>query len=436
VPSGRIFQKFFNFFKELKVLMAPSKIHYGWIVVFLGLLVTIGAHGFGRMSYTIILPAMKDGLGLNYTQLGLIGTGNLVGYLLMALVGGALAARWGSRVIISLSLALMGVTIILTGLARDFQSAFALRLLTGLGHGGAYVPAMALGSAWFVMKRRGFATGIVSAGIGGGTMIASLIVPLALTAYGGEGWRYAWFYLGAGVLFIALIAGLFIRSRPAELGLQPVGAEEIGNGAAAALPASKPLEWNLVYRKGKMWYLGLVYSLYGFSYIIYMTFFAAYLIKEVGWSPAAASGLWALVGGISIFCGVLWGGISDRVGRGRGAALVYFFLALSYLALALLKSNLGFYGSAVLFGLCAWSIPTIMAATAGDFVGPRLAPAGLGFVTLFFAAGQAVGPWAGGYLADLTRSFTVPFVLAAGVSLVGGLLALGLRPPAPRIDNQ
>ena len=57
-----------------------------------------------------------------------------------------------------------------------------------------------------------------------------------------------------------------------------------------------------------MWYLGLVYSLYGFSYIIYMTFFAAYLVKEMGWKPGAASALWALVGGVSIFCGVLWGG--------------------------------------------------------------------------------------------------------------------------------
>ena len=68
---------------------APSKIHYGWVVVFTGLLVTIGAHGFGRMSYTLILPAMKDGLHFNYTQLGLIGTGNFIGYLFMALVGGA-----------------------------------------------------------------------------------------------------------------------------------------------------------------------------------------------------------------------------------------------------------------------------------------------------------------------------------------------------------
>ena len=42
--------------------MKPGKLHYGWIVIFMGLLTTIASHGFARMSYTIILPAMKDGL--------------------------------------------------------------------------------------------------------------------------------------------------------------------------------------------------------------------------------------------------------------------------------------------------------------------------------------------------------------------------------------
>jgi hypothetical protein len=42
--------------------MREGKLHYGWIVIFMGLLTTIAAHGFGRMAYTIILPAMKDGL--------------------------------------------------------------------------------------------------------------------------------------------------------------------------------------------------------------------------------------------------------------------------------------------------------------------------------------------------------------------------------------
>ncbi len=37
--------------------MAGDRVHYGWFVILTGLAVTIGAHGFGRMSYTLILPA-------------------------------------------------------------------------------------------------------------------------------------------------------------------------------------------------------------------------------------------------------------------------------------------------------------------------------------------------------------------------------------------
>ena len=38
--------------------MGRMRFHYGWVVIFTGLLVTIGAHGFGRMSYTLILPVV------------------------------------------------------------------------------------------------------------------------------------------------------------------------------------------------------------------------------------------------------------------------------------------------------------------------------------------------------------------------------------------
>ncbi len=407
--------------------MVEKKFHYGWVVILTGLLVTIGAHGFGRMSYTLILPAMKDGLQFNYTELGLLGTGNFVGYLLMAIIGGFLAARFGTRVVIALALTLMGITMILTGLAETFQFAFAMRLLTGLGNGAAYVPAMALGSAWFAAARRGFATGIVSAGIGGGTMIAGLVVPVLLAAYGIEGWRFAWYYLGGAVLVIAGVAALLIRSRPEDMGLTQVGAGEQVGTANSRKATVAPLDWGRVYKMGSVWYLGLVYFMYGFSYIIYMTFFAAYLCKEMEMAPSEAGRLWAVVGGLSIFCGVIWGGLSDKLGRAAGSALAYLALGISYAVFALFQVTWGFYLSALIFGLTAWSIPTIMAATAGDYVGPRLAPAGLGFITLFFGIGQALGPAIGGYLADITRSFTGPFLLAAGVSLVGMVLSLGLK---------
>ncbi|RPJ00762.1 MAG: MFS transporter, partial [Deltaproteobacteria bacterium] len=101
-----------------------------------------------------------------------------------------------------------------------------------------------------------------------------------------------------------------------------------------------------------------------------------------------------------------------------------------YLICALIRSPLGFYLSAVICCLTACSIPTIMAAAAGDYVGPRLAPAGLGFVTIFFGIGQALGPAVGGYLADTTRSFFIPFLLASAVSLAGMVSSLYLRKPS------
>jgi MFS family permease len=431
-----------------------SRVHYGWVVIFTGMLATIACHGFGRMSYTLILPEMKEGLGLTYTQAGLFATANFIGYLVFAVLGGFLASRYGIHRVISLSLVLMGITMLLTGIANSFRWAFTMRLLTGLGNGGAYVPAMALGSIWFTMRRRGFATGIVSGGIGVGTLLGGLIVPHILLSYGADGWRYSWYYLGGAVLLIALICYLLLRDRPEDLGLEQVGSSvpvktereqspsspsssNPSPGSSATVEKKPPpsLQWGLVYKVKEVWYLGLVYLAYGFSYIIYMTFFKAFLSDEIGLDPVLAAYLWALVGGLSIFCGVIWGGISDRLGRKYGAALAYLILALSYLIFALFHTLPAFYVSVFLFGLSAWSIPTIMAAAAGDYVGPRLAPAGLGFITLFFGVGQALGPAVAGRLADLSGSFVSSFILAASVSAVGIVGSLLLKKPAAEVSS-
>lgn len=395
----------------------------------MGLLTTIASHGFGRMAYTIILPAMKDGLKLNYTQLGLLGTGNFIGYLIMAIIGGFLASRFGIRIVITFALLLMGITMVLTGISNSFGFAFSMRLFSGLGNGAAFVPTMALGSVWFAIRRRGFATGIVISGIGLGTFLSGIIVPPILSKYGTDGWRFAWYILGVVILLIAIIVFLFIRDNPGEMNILPVGVKEKDDITSAVPDKVSSIRWNTVYKLGSIWYLGLVYFFYGLSYIIYMIFFAAYLVKEIGLTQSFAGGLWAMVGGLSIFCGVIWGSISDRLGRGIGSALAYLVLGLSYIIFALIKVKFGFYLSAVLFGLTAWSIPTIMAAAAGDFVGPRLAPAGLGFATLFFGIGQALGPAIGGYLADVSKSFTIPFLVAGGISLLGMLFSFYLKKP-------
>ena len=63
----------------------------------------------------------------------------------------------------------------------------------------------------------------------------------------------------------------------------------------------------------------------------------------------------------------------------------------------------------------------------GDAVGHRLAPAALGFVTLFFGIGQAAGPWIAGAIADTSGSFSGAFLLAAFVAALGCIGSLLLR---------
>jgi sugar phosphate permease len=404
-----------------------GKIHYGWIVITMGLLTTIGAHGFGRFAYSMINPSMIDGLGLSYAQVGKLAAGNFVGYLILAIVGGFMAARLGPKIVISICLALMGITMILTGLAKTYGFALAMRILTGLGNGGAFVPAMALGSIWFSARKRGLATGIVTAGIGIGFALSGVIVPPILSAYGAEGWRFCWYYLGVIVLVLAVITCGFLRNRPEDLGLKQLGSgasEDKSEGEKA-----KELEWGKVYKYGLVWHLGIVYLIFGFSYVIYINFFATFLVKEMEWTHSEAGRLFTFLGFLSIFCGLLWGGISDVIGRKGGAALAYVALAISYGIFALFRSPGAFYVSAVFFGLTAWAIPTIMAAAAGDYVGPRLAPAGLGFITVFFGVGQAIGPYVGGLFADMTGSFTLSFIIASGVSITGVVGSLTLRRP-------
>jgi sugar phosphate permease len=423
-------------------------LHYGWVILAVATLTIMGCIGFARFGYTIILPPMQAALGLSNTQTGGLATGNFIGYLVLAVVGGYVASRYGPRRVVGISMLLTGVTMVLTGLSDSFGGALAWRVLTGVGTGGSNIPVMGLLSAWFASRRRGLATGVAMAGASLAMMVTGPLVSHTLDRFGEDGWRYGWFILGAFVLLLGLLAAALLRNRPEEKGLRPVAADTDESVAQAVRSVSPQtartslrqtrgtgsLDWGRVYRAKAVWHLALVYIAFGFSYVIYVTFFAKYLQAEGGYSKEAAGNLWAMVGWISIFCGLIWGTVSDWIGRKYGLALVYLAQAISFATFALWRSSTGYTVSSVIFGLTAWSIPGIMAAACGDYLGPRLAPAALGFVALFFGLGQAAGPSVAGVLADVTGSFVPAFVLAAGVALLGGAGSLLLRPPRTPIE--
>lgn len=410
--------------------------HYGWVVLVVGTLTVLGSIGLARFGYTLILPAMQDGLGLSNTQTGVLATANFLGYLGLAVSGGALASRYRPRWVIGASMVVTGLAMVITGTVTNFGGALLWRLVTGVGSGGANVPVMSLVPSWFTARKRGMAAGVAVGGSSLGLALMGPLIPRVLESGAVNSWRYSWFILGAAVLLCAVLSLTLLRDRPEEEGLSPVGSPVAGERRApgmrscarAAGPAALP-DWSRVYRNRALWHLAIVYVAFGFSYVIYSTFFAKYLMAEAGYTRRAAGNLWAVIGWISIFSGIGWGALSDQIGRKHALALVYAIQAFSFTTFALWQARAGHVASVLAFGLTGWSIPGIMAAACSDYTGAQLAPAAFGFTTLFFGLGQVAGPTVAGLLADGTGTFRPAFLLAGGIALMGALGSVLLQPP-------
>jgi MFS family permease len=415
-------------------------LHYAWIILGAGILVVMGALGLARFGYTVILPAMKEGLGLSYGQMGLLGTGNLLGYLSFSLLGGYLASRYGTKIVAILSLSLMTVTLMLTGMAEGFYETLAARIITGIGSAGANLPIMGLVSVWFSPRLRGLAIGVVGSGSGLGVLATGIFLPGIIREYGADGWRWAWYSLAGLSLGITLICQWLLKDSPAEKHLAAYGTEGAAVTPApireqAAKTTSTPLDWGKVYKNPAIWQLSLVYFAFGFSYITYITFFSAHVMKAGNFSPAEAGRIWSLVGFVSLASGFIWGGISDRIGRRISLCIVSCLHTLAFAVFALATGWIGFYASALVFGISAWSIPAIVAAFSCDIVGTRLLPAALGAVTVVFSIGQALAPFVAGKLADASGTFVYSLLLASLVSLGGAIGALFLNTSEKTVEK-
>ena len=401
---------------------STGRIHYGWHIVWTGTCCIFACLGLGRFALGMMLPAMRDSLHLSYSQMGLVGTVNFVGYLLAVLACGPLADRLGYRKLISLALAAVGVTMLLIGRSHDYTTILLCYMVTGMGSGAANVPMMALVSHWFGRSHRGRATGFVVIGSGFAILLSGKLVPWLNQLGGQEGWRLSWQVLGGVILCVSVLCLVMLRDSPMNLGLRPIG----DSPPDGAVPAPRT-EHRVTVRD--IAHLGGLYFLFGCTYVIYATFIVSALMQEHGFSEAEAGNFWSLVGLLSLFSGPVFGTLSDRIGRRYTLAMVFVIQTAAYLLVALPLPPGFLYCSIGCFGLVAWSIPSIMAALAGDYGGPQRAARIFGLVTFIFGIGQIAGPAVAGMLAEKSHSFSSSFLLSAGLTALGTVLALGLRPP-------
>lgn len=401
--------------------MAGSRFHYGWVIVAAGAMTVFACLGLARFAYGMLLPLMGKSLQLRYDQMGFISTGNFAGYLAAVATAPFSMRRWSGRKTIAAGLALAGTCMILIGFADGFRGILALYFLTGIGSGLANVPMMVLVSHWFLRETRGRAAGLMLVGNGIAIIFTAWLVPALDAAIGAEGWRWGWGILGCLSVLISAGAGLLLRDSPSDIGLQPIGTAAPGSSASVAPPANPG--------KGIVAHLGIIYLVFGFTYMIYGTFIVTTMVVERGMPVATAGRFWSWVGLIGLVSGPLFGSLSDRIGRRGGFMAVFAVQTACYATAGLDLGAWSLLLSVALYGMSAWSIPTIMAAAVGDYLGPARAASAFSAITFFFGAGQTLGPSIAGIISKSTGTFSESYLLAAACTGLGALVAFRLPKP-------
>jgi len=310
--------------------------------------------------------------------------------------------------------------------ANSFISLLLLNVVIGLCSASASVPSMGLASAWFSRGLRGRAAGLIVVGSGIAIMISGLLIPYINRVAGAHGWRISWRILGAATIVIACVALVALRNRPQELDLAPAGGGEDPLPVASISPDAGRTS---IYLNKVIYYLGAIYFLFGLSYMIYSMFIVTILVEERGFQENTAGVLWMWLGFLSLFSGPVFGALSDRLSRKTGFVLVFSLQTVSYLLIAMRLPGAFLYLSILFFGITAWSVPGIMAASMGDYVGAGRAAEALGLVTFMLGIGQMSGPAIAGMIAQRAGNFSASFFLAAALACLAVILSAFLKTP-------
>ena len=392
----------------------------GVAAVALMALVAAVAQSFGRFTYGVLLPAVRDDLGLSNTVAGSLATVNMATYLAGSLVVAAASSRFRL-----LGVMRVGVVLAVIGQALAAIAPGPLVLGVGLatmGMGGAlaWIPAPVVTADALVPEKRAFAVGALGAGMGLGVVFGGQLSGFVRSTMGDASWRNVYLIqllIGAAIAAAVL---LLIGHRQERLAS---GTGIGGFSTLRRLPGWVPL-------------VG-AFTTFGLLYLLVIAFLTTRLEDDSGWTSSRASLAFTLVGMAMIFGGPLFIALSERIGT--RATLVISFAGWSIVTTLVLP---GWFVPTlvlcVMIGLLFSAMPTVLTVyvvqnTTTDDYGPAFSA-----TTFCFGMAQMISPQLGGFVADAAGSFTMVFLLSAALGVVGMFASLGLPrrsspgfPPVP-----
>ena len=414
-------------------LLWPFKgTYYGWAIPASTLLISFAsALMFGPVLGVFVKP-IGDDMGWSRATIAMAFTiGSFAGTLLPAAIGSYLDRHGARGVVVVAGIIVAGCTL---GLALMTQP-WHFWVFYGVGRGVA-VAGVQFGTTvaianWFVRKR-GRAMAVGGSGLRMGQAALPLLIHAVIIAMS---WRHAFAMLAVmSLLFIAVPAFLFIRRRPEEMGLLPDGAaprEPPPAGQPAAVQRDDvETSWTLreAMRTKALW-LTIVAVSAVFFVNGSVNLHAVANFQDRGMPAGLAVSVTTIFALTSTVMTFVSGFALERVHVRYGAILA----SMCYLAAVVVITVADTYALAVLFGVLfglangAWT--TVERLLYPDYFGRRHVGAIRGFVSPFRGMVSPFGAILAGFIRDTRGSYTLAFVIFAGMCVLATLSLVLATPP-------
>ena len=206
-------------------VLAPGRVHYGWAMAGVTLLVLVMSAGFRSTAGVLIVPLEQE-FGWSAATVSSAVSINLIMFGLGAPFAAALHERYGVRRVTVTALVVVAAASAATTL---ISSPWELRLLWGVvigtATGAVSIPLAAIvGNRWFV-RRRGLVTGIMTSANATGQLV---FLPVLATIVTTAGWRWASATVAVVALLVVVpLAALIMRDRPSDVGIAPYGGDAV-----------------------------------------------------------------------------------------------------------------------------------------------------------------------------------------------------------------
>ena len=382
---------------------------WGWIVVLLIALAAAVGHAFGRFSYGVVLPAVRDDMGITNALAGSIGAANVSAYLLGTIVVAWATSRFRLASVMRLGLVLVTLGLLIASLATGPWSLSAGLFLTGMGGAFLWIPSPVIAADALPDNQRHLAVGWLGSGVGLGIMFASIVAGMLRSSEGDSSWSSV-YQIQFGVGFILLVLVLFFVRHQQDA---PSGGAGMGGFTALRrMPGWLPLI--------------LAYATFGFINLLVVGFLTTRLEDDSGWSTGDAAFAFSLMGLAMIFGGPIFAAFAKRIGIRLTLALAFGLWPI-LLGIVMIGISLPVLLACLGLGLLFSAFPILITLYVVENTTPEDYGPSFSAATLAFGITQIISPPLGGLMADMTGSFTIVFLLAAMMGLLG--LTVSLRLP-------